>query len=149
VPRAIERIWESIEASRGSLEWHVTLTYVELYNDGFRDLLASSSQPGQKILPFEAEAIRKEQSAIIMREIKGPRGCAPTTYLEGSSTFRTPVHSVEELRELIAYGSAARAVGSTSLNERSSRSHAVITINLDSRPLGDSAPATWRTGKVG
>ena len=136
VPRSVERVYEIIDASPEGTEWHVTLTYVELYNDGFRDLLALSSQPGLKLLPVQQTEVRREQSAITMRETKGAHGAPPTSYLTGSSTFRTTVESKEQLLQLLSRGNAARAVGTTSLNERSSRSHAVITLNLESRVVG-------------
>ena len=44
VPRSVERIYEQIAGSVD--EWRITLTFVELYNDGWRDLLAASSRPG-------------------------------------------------------------------------------------------------------
>ena len=91
------------------------------------------------------EAIRKDQSKIHLREQQSVRGCPPAFHLAGSSTFRTPVGSLEQLRELISFGSAARAVGTTTLNERSSRSHAVITLHVHSKLEGS---AVIRTGKL-
>jgi kinesin family protein C2/C3 len=145
VPRALERLYEAIDASP-STEWHVTITFVELYNDGWRDLLAPSSQPNQRLLPAQAEAVRREQSAIHLREVKSHvRGAPPAWRLEGSATFRTPVSSLAQLQELVAYGHRARAVGETRYNERSSRSHAVLSIHIDSKPLGATVV---RTGKL-
>ena len=43
------------------------------------------------------------------------------------------MRSRDELHALLAQGHAARTVGCTRLNERSSRSHAVITLALESR----------------
>ena len=97
VPRAIDRIYEVIDRSASSDEWNVYLTYVELYNDGFRDLLAPSSQPGQRLVPARAEEVRREQAAIVLRETQGQRGALSSFYLSGSSTFRTPVGSRSEL----------------------------------------------------
>ena len=146
VPRAIDRIYEFLAASPEGTEWRVALTFVELYNDGFRDLLAPTSRPGQKLLPFEQVELRKEQAMIQLHETKGARGAPATSYLTGSSTFRTQVGSKEQLLALLAQGNAARSVGTTTLNERSSRSHAVITLNLDSKPAGDGA--IFRSGKL-
>lgn len=73
LPRAVEHIWESIGQDQGT-DRRVYLTYVELYNDGFRDLLAPSSQPGQRMLVSEQEEIRRAQSAITLRETKGVPG---------------------------------------------------------------------------
>ena len=145
VPRALERLFEAIDASP-STEWHVTMTFVELYNDGWRDLLAPSSQPNQRLLPAQAESVRREQSAIHLREVKSHvRGSPPAWRLEGSATFRTPVSSLAQLQELVAYGHRARAVGETRYNERSSRSHAVLSIHIDSKPFGATVV---RTGKL-
>ena len=183
VPRAVDRVWECINASDGT-EWQVSLTYVELYNDGFRDLLAESSQPGQRLLPSEIEAVRRSQSCISLRETKSARGLPPTSYthppahpppaiavatstrfallwlpvlirkdaecgfpryLSGSETFRKPVYTKAQLLELLERGHSARAVGVTSHNERSSRSHAVITLNINSRPANATCV---RTGKL-
>ena len=145
VPRAVDRIWEGIAEAGDETTWHVSLTYVELYNDGFRDLLAASNQPNQKMLVSEQQEAKRAQSAVLLREHKGARGRPPSAYLTGSNTFRTPVSSRAQLAQLLEYGHAARAVSSTSLNDRSSRSHAVITINIDSKPAGS---ATLRAGKL-
>ncbi len=104
VPRAVDRVYEIIDGSPEGTEWQVALTYVELYNDGFRDLLAPSSQPGQRLLPAQQAALRKEQAAIQLRETQGQRGAPPTSYLAGSSTFRTPVTSKAHLLQLLAQG---------------------------------------------
>ena len=70
---------------------------------------------------------------------------ALTSSLSGSETFNTPVRSRDELHALLAQGHAARTVGCTRLNERSSRSHAVITLALESREGGASRA---RRGKL-
>lgn len=41
------------------------------------------------------------------------------------------VSSSDELKKLMRYGMAARATGATQMNERSSRSHAILTIHID------------------
>ena len=83
------------------------------------------------------------QSAITLREhkaAKAKRGRPPATFLDGSDTFRTEATSAAHLHEILARGTAARAVGCTSLNERSSRSHAIITLNIEATPKGAVAP---------
>jgi len=41
-----------------------------------------------------------------------------------------PCHSVEELMDIIDYGLSSRTTGSTAANNDSSRSHAILQINL-------------------
>ena len=144
VPRAVDHVWDVIEASHDT-EWHVCLTYVELYNDQFRDLLGARPADGARLLPIELEESRRKQSAITLREERASHGGPPITYLSGSETFNTPVRSRDELHALLAQGHAARTVGCTRLNERSSRSHAVITLALESREGGASRA---RRGKL-
>ena len=83
-------------------EWHMSLTYVELYNDGWRDLLAASSQPNQRLLPSEQAEVRREQAAINLRETKGAKGAVATSYLTGSTTFRTKITSKAQLLQVFA-----------------------------------------------
>ena len=148
VPRSVDRIYETIDMSPEGTEWHMSLTYVELYNDGWRDLLAASSQPNQRLLPSEQAEVRREQAAINLRETKGAKGAVATSYLTGSTTFRTKITSKAQLLQLLERGNAARSVGSTNLNERSSRSHAVITLNLDSHTQAPDGNTISRTGKL-
>ena len=57
VPRAMDHVWDMVEASVGT-EWHLSLTYVELYNDAFRDLLvAAPVRPEPRLRPL-ATAVR-------------------------------------------------------------------------------------------
>jgi hypothetical protein len=65
--------------------------------------------------------------------------------ISGSSTLRTPVSSAEEAVRLIAKGNKLRATSSTNLNERSSRSHTVISFEIVSQ---DMSADSVRVGKI-
>ena len=144
VPRCMDLVWDTIEASVET-EWQLTLTYVELYNDAFRDLLIAAPAGGARPLPIELEEARRKQSAIGLREERSKGGGPPVTYLSGSDTFNLPVRSRGQMHELLQRGHAARAVGCTKLNEQSSRSHAVITLGIECREKGAARP---RKGKL-
>ena len=141
VPRASDLVWDRIDATPQT-EWHVSLTAVELHNDLFRDLLAADTAGAT---PAAAEAARRAQAAISLREAKSVRGGPPVAYLSGSSTFRTPVPSRDAMNSLLARALAARAVSATATNDHSSRSHVILTLHLDSRPPGG---AMVRCGKL-
>ena len=145
VPRCMDLVWDTIEASADETEWQLTLTYVELYNDAFRDLLIEAPAGGARPLPIELEEARRKQSAIGLREERTKGGGPPVTYLSGSDTFNLPVHSRGQMHVLLQRGHAARAVGCTKLNEQSSRSHAVITLGIECREKGAARP---RKGKL-
>jgi hypothetical protein len=89
----------------------VFLSYVELYNNHLYDLLS-------KVESLEYSPVRIHEHAV--------RGII----LTGSPTLRTPVSSAEEALSLIARGTLMRSTASTNLNERSSRSHTVITLEI-------------------
>ena len=143
IPRSFDLIWDCIDDSPKT-EWHVSITCVELYNDGFRDLLATMPTSDTST-PFEIETARRAQNAITLREAKGPRGGPPVAYLTGSDTFRHPVTSRAAMDTLLERALSSRQISATAYNERSSRSHVLITVNLDSRPEGSS---TIRCGKL-
>ncbi|OQU94146.1 Kinesin motor domain-containing protein isoform 2 [Cladophialophora immunda] len=91
--------------------WDMSVTYVEIYNEQPRDLL----------LPEDAPFT--ERANVQIRE--DPRG---RIFVEGLNSVR--VSSMEELMRVLNHGSAIRQTDATAINARSSRSHAVFTINL-------------------
>ena len=99
-------------------KWQMTVSYVEIYNEQPRDLL----------LPEGASV--HERAAVQIRE--DPKG---RIFVEGLKAV--PVNSVEELLSILNHGSAIRQTDATAINSRSSRSHAVFTVNLRQvRPQG-------------
>lgn len=102
-----------LQNTRSNLDksWQMSVTYVEIYNEQPRDLL----------LP-EGASIH-DRSAVQIRE--DPKG---RIFVEGLRSV--PVNSVEELLAVLNYGSAIRQTDATAINSRSSRSHAVFTVNL-------------------
>ena len=89
----------------------MSVTYVEIYNEQPRDLL----------LPEDAPFT--ERANVQIRE--DPRG---RIFVEGLNSVR--ISSIEELMRVLNHGSTIRQTDATAINARSSRSHAVFTINL-------------------
>lgn len=101
-------------------EWEMTVTYVEIYNEQPRDLLLPEATP------------LYERPNVQIRE--DPRG---RIFVEGLKSVK--VFSIEELMAVLNHGSTIRQTDATAINARSSRSHAVFTINLRrSKPMGGS-----------
>jgi hypothetical protein len=114
VPRTVHHVFSGLRHKSKDSRSYVSmvfLSYIELYNNILYDLLAtdqSSSSSNLKIHDHPVHGIT----------------------VSGSPTIRTPVTSVEETLALITRGTKYRATASTNLNERSSRSHTIITLEI-------------------
>lgn len=92
-------------------DWQLRATYVEIYNEQLRDLLIPESVP---------QADRGQVS--IREDTKGRILLTGLTQL--------PINSVEDLLNALQFGSAIRQTDATAINAKSSRSHAVFSLNL-------------------
>ena len=137
LPRSVQHVFDSLR--RKSTESPdkvsmVCLTYVELYNNNLNDLLGES-----------ASACYDGEGSTLKIHEHPKLGI----YLTGSPGIRTPVSSPEECMAMIQKGNKTRATGSTNLNERSSRSHTVITLEIITREVGDASIASEGIVSVG
>jgi centromeric protein E len=112
IPLAITDIFSYIRENP-SREFLLRVSYLEIYNEKIYDLL-NASTPGM------------QQEEIKLRE-DSKRGVYATPLKEEI------VQSPNQLLRVIARGDLARRTGSTQYNTRSSRSHAVVQIVVESR----------------
>ncbi|CAK4034984.1 related to kinesin motor [Lecanosticta acicola] len=112
IPLAITDIFSYIRENP-EREFLLRVSYLEIYNEKIYDLL-SQNAPGQ------------QQEEIKLRE-DSKRGVYATPLKEEI------VQSPNQLLRVIARGDLARRTGSTQFNARSSRSHAVVQIVVESR----------------
>ncbi|KAI9672879.1 MAG: Kinesin heavy chain [Trizodia sp. TS-e1964] len=105
IPRIVEQIFASILASPGNIEYTVRVSYMEIYMERIRDLLA----PLNDNLPIHEEK---------------NRGVYVKNLLE------IYVSSVQEVYEVMRRGGSARAVAATNMNQESSRSHSIFVITI-------------------
>ncbi|PMD21318.1 kinesin heavy chain [Hyaloscypha hepaticicola] len=105
IPRIVEQIFASILSSPGSIEYTVRVSYMEIYMERIRDLLA----PHNDNLPVHEEKNRG-------------------VYVKG--LLEIYVSSVQEVYEVMRRGGSARAVASTNMNAESSRSHSIFVITI-------------------
>ncbi|KAK4166105.1 chromosome-associated kinesin KIF4B [Cladorrhinum sp. PSN259] len=96
---------------QGDKDWTLRASYVEIYNEQLRDLLIPEDVPAW------------ERSNVTIREdVKG------NIILTG--LHQVEVNSVEDLMNVLNQGSTLRQTDATAINARSSRSHAVFSLNL-------------------
>jgi chromosome segregation ATPase len=91
--------------------WTLTATYAEIYNEQLRDLLVPSTVP---------EPDRPQVS--IREDTKG------RILLTG--LVQKPINSADDLLDALSFGSSIRQTDSTAINAKSSRSHAILSLNL-------------------
>ncbi|KAH9980095.1 P-loop containing nucleoside triphosphate hydrolase protein [Lactifluus volemus] len=113
IPRAMKDVFAFIRRTPAR-EYLLRCSYLEIYNETIHDLLAPSSAP----------AVQLQGS--------------------GANVWLTPlreevVTSLAAVRAVIARGWSARRTASTDWNDRSSRSHSVFRVVIESRERGDTS----------
>ncbi|KAL0268508.1 UNVERIFIED_CONTAM: hypothetical protein PYX00_010425 [Menopon gallinae] len=110
IPRIVNDIFNHIYAMEENLEFHIKISYFEIYMDKIRDLLDVSKVN---------LSVHEDKNRVPF--VKG-------------ATERF-VSSPEEVFEVIEEGKANRHVAVTNMNEHSSRSHSVFLINVKQENL--------------
>ncbi|XP_075796562.1 kinesin-like protein KIFC3 isoform X3 [Pelodiscus sinensis] len=121
--RALQLLFS--EAQRKAADWDYTITVsvAEIYNEALRDLLGK--EPQEKL------------------DIKLCPDGSGQLYVPGLTEFQ--VHSVEDVNKVFEFGHLNRVTEYTSLNEHSSRSHALLIVTV--RGL-DYSTGLRTTGKL-
>ncbi|KAF9464722.1 kinesin heavy chain [Collybia nuda] len=117
IPRITEQIFQSIVESDAHLEYLVKVSYMEIYLERIRDLLAPQNDNLQ---------VHEEKS-------KG-------VYVKNLSDYY--VSSAREVYEIMRTGGAARVISSTNMNAESSRSHSIFLITIQQRNTETGAQKT-------
>ncbi|KND92920.1 Kinesin heavy chain [Tolypocladium ophioglossoides CBS 100239] len=105
IPRIVEQIFASIMSSPSTIEYTVRVSYMEIYMERIRDLLA----PQNDNLPVHEEKNRG-------------------VYVKG--LLEIYVSSVQEVYEVMRRGGNSRAVAATNMNQESSRSHSIFVVTI-------------------
>lgn len=125
IPLSVQSIFDHISQNRHSRDFFVKVSYLEIYNERLHDLLSPSSLSDD----------------IKLRD-------DPLRGIKATGLAEVQVQSADELLDYILQGDMIRRTEGTDFNARSSRSHAVVQISIDSNPrTGSSAtPATGING---
>src|ERR1700743_158568 len=123
IPLAITDIFSFIRETP-EREFLLRVSYLEIYNEKIHDLL-SGPIVGMNGQPAQQEEIKLREDS--------KRGVYATPLKEEI------VQSPTQLLRVIARGDAARRVAGTQYNARSSRSHAVVQIVVESRERAPTA----------
>ncbi|KAH8684789.1 putative chromosome-associated kinesin KIF4B [Tricladium varicosporioides] len=94
--------------------WSLKATYVEIYNEQLRDLLLPENTP-----------LHERVQVSIREDTKG--------HILLAGLHQIEINSVEDLMNALNFGSSIRQTDATAINAKSSRSHAVFSLNLIQR----------------
>ncbi|KAK9906503.1 hypothetical protein WJX75_003012 [Coccomyxa subellipsoidea] len=103
MPRAIAQMFSHLQRA-DFMQWSVSASYVEIYNETFRDLLEPTTKSSD-ITIFE------DQGVVALTNVR-----------------RIKCNDAAAALEVLATGQSNRAVAGHALNSRSSRSHAIFTL---------------------
>uniref|UniRef100_A0A8C6ZSC3 Kinesin-like protein n=1 Tax=Nothoprocta perdicaria TaxID=30464 RepID=A0A8C6ZSC3_NOTPE len=123
IPISFEHIFTHISRSQNQ-QYLVRASYLEIYQEEIRDLLA------------------KDQNKKLELKENPETG----VYIKDLSSFVTK--NVKEIEHVMNLGSQTRSVGSTNMNEYSSRSHAIFLITIECSETGLDGEEHIRVGKL-
>jgi len=125
IPNSFKHIFEKISLEGSDKKKYlVRASYLEIYNEEIRDLLS-----------------RDPKNRLELRE-----SVDNGVYVKDQTV--TIVKSVAEIDRVMADGKKYRSVGSTLMNQTSSRSHSIFTIIVETSELDPSGEEKIRVGKL-
>ncbi|KAK5850802.1 hypothetical protein PBY51_001647 [Eleginops maclovinus] len=123
IPRAVREVFKMVKAKNGDKAWDhsIGMSYLEIYNEKVLDLLS----PGSQDLPIRED---KDKNILI------------------PGLTRTTITSFSDFDKHFVPASLNRTTASTKLNQRSSRSHAVLLLKVVRTQI--APPHRQQTGKL-
>ncbi|XP_064648912.1 uncharacterized protein LOC135501084 [Lineus longissimus] len=112
IPLCVDHLFNSIENNMDNMEFLVRVSYIELYNEKFSDLLDTTD----KSLKIRERPDENQMSFV---------------YIDGVS--EEMIQDRSQILELLNLGNKRRRTGETLANRDSSRSHSIFKIILESR----------------
>ncbi|POM58824.1 Kinesin-like protein [Phytophthora palmivora] len=122
LPRTAQALMNAVSARKGEVEYILRVTCVEIYNEQVRDV-------------FDP---RKETLAVRSSKTHG-------FFLENATVVECV--TAREIVRVVKAAATHRAKSSHLLNERSNRSHCLVTIYIDAAPLRPDSPDAILAGK--
>ncbi|KAL7747046.1 hypothetical protein RI367_007542 [Sorochytrium milnesiophthora] len=132
IPQTLEYIFGQL----GGADYEAEVTFCELYNEHFLDLL--STTPWSTRPRHSAGQSPSRDSLQLREESSG-------VYVEGLTA--TPVDNAEDCIDALHAGLAMRTTASTMMNVNSSRSHAVFTVLLRQLKSQEGGLKVWTRSK--
>ncbi|BEI93295.1 uncharacterized protein CcaverHIS019_0509230 [Cutaneotrichosporon cavernicola] len=117
IPCAVDGIFDAITADP-ERAFLLRVSYLEIYKEGIRDLLCPGKRGDEAKVPTIKTAKGKDGHGKVFVD----------------PLEETIVSTPQDVVEILSQGNSNRKTGATDWNDRSSRSHAVFTVTIESRP---------------
>ncbi|OAD06231.1 hypothetical protein MUCCIDRAFT_35479, partial [Mucor lusitanicus CBS 277.49] len=121
--RPLSHIHHSTQQQKSVYRYSVKVSFVEIYNEELIDLL-NSAHPSEK------------PPVTIREDTKG--------HIYWTGVKEVTVHSTDDVLHFLQQGTENRATGSTDMNEKSSRSHAIFSVTLKQERWVPASPQSSR-----
>ncbi|KAL4207679.1 P-loop containing nucleoside triphosphate hydrolase protein [Rhizopus microsporus] len=109
IPRAVEEVFSYIEEDTSGREYLLRVSYMEIYNERIKDLLSDENT--------NPEIVEDRKKGNYVRNLK-----------------EEIVKTSQDVINCIKKGEGNRHISATDYNERSSRSHTIFQLMIESRP---------------
>ena len=124
IPKSFDQIFRTLGTLDASKQFMVRCSYLEIYNEEIRDLLAKD--PERK-LDLKEDA----DHAVYVKDLTAVQ-----------------VKSAVEMEKQLGIGKKNRITAATLMNATSSRSHAVFTITVETSETGEDGKVHYKAGKM-
>lgn len=140
IPRTLFRLFHKLETS--AADYSVKISFVELYNEELRDLLANEmSAPAGSAQPMGKGGTADNQGALKIFDDSSKKGI----FIQGLEEI--PVKDAKDALALLTKGSHRRQVAATKFNDHSSRSHSVFSITVHTKETSTMGDDLLKVGK--
>lgn len=132
LPRMVSEIFALVAQRSDTARFAVAVSFIEIYNDQLSDLLWQ---------PLHAQGGAPSGASPPQLALHAD---ASTGEIVVANLLEVPCSSAAELLELVGKAASARATRATRFNEHSSRSHAIVQLLVEQRPLPPAEPSAAR-----
>ncbi|KAG2349879.1 kinesin-domain-containing protein [Suillus weaverae] len=140
IPRVLFRLFHQLETS--ATDYSVKISFVELYNEELRDLLASElSAPAGSTQPMGKGGPADNQAGLKIFDDASKKG----VFIQGLEEI--PVKDAADALALLTKGSHRRQIAATKFNDHSSRSHSVFAITIHIKETSSMGDDLLKVGK--
>lgn len=144
IPRVLSKLFQQLDTI--SPDWSVKISYVELYNEELRDLLAPEmSAPAGTIQPMgmgSGSSRDNNQNGLKIFDDATKKG----VFIQGLEEM--VVKGASDALALLVKGSHRRQMAATKFNDHSSRSHSVFSITVHLKETSSLGEDLLRVGKM-
>lgn len=143
IPRVLFRLFHQLETS--TADYSVKISYIELYNEELRDLLANEPPPSAGSSQTMGVASNSKTSNDIGLKIfddASKRGVV----IQGLEEIS--VKDSKDALALLTKGSQRRQIAATKFNDHSSRSHSVFSVTVHIKETSSMGDDLLKVGKL-